>query len=892
MGNIYSAKFMHEFTNTLDSKVFQTPVHETYLLSTIKALNEMNAIIDEKTKKLYIQISEAESKQDENKIFAEYFYQFKSIFNEFSNKLQQMKTRMSMSIENKVETWKDLYEDDSYISNFDRAFSYTGYNFTHIEESDYPRLNLYKIYQKEFDYIGQLMQDTSMNASPSVRLKIIASVCNNFAGASKDKNWIKNLIQDMVDIDEKEITRSYSECIYNALRDKYEINVDKGMLYTCKENLSDYEDVIDAASKLCDDLLYELDKVAENISSYLFRNQDNKLKIKTDTDGIIDRDYRLDSYSMNQLDLFMKNKIRQMKKVLNVFAIAVGIKFDTAVDYIEQNIEILKTAKMYDPENTGEPEIEEDVENNDDDFEGDDDHEETPDEDDFEGAENHEEEPESEETPDEDDFDDDDFEFGGSDDEGKEMIEEEPEETTEPTEESEPSSDEPIEQDSEEFSEAYLFEAELFELEMMVDEYEMYMSISEALLLEGDPPAGNGGGGGNSGGNNGGNNSGGNSGGNDGGNNSGGNNQQNNNQGQNNQNNSSNVKKLANKAGDPNWFQRIIAKIKELWEKFKKKFLDKTKEKVEFLKNNKKYIFGKKVTAQAGLKYTPRFNLDQYLGIPDLNYNDANMQKNLDDDDTFIQAYFSQFYKDLSSDDKDLGLADAIKKTILGDAQETTNADKLKTSVEDAYNYCMKHESYVNRINNTMNILYKAEKVAKDISKVDGETIEDDNNSSQNEASYYFMEFDGAKVTKDNTKVNRVKRYFNICARALAAYMTVCDNLFAEMYEYCKWYVQTVRSGGAASNNQGDGNNGGNQGDGNNGGNQGDGNNGGNNGGNQGDGNNGGNQGGNKGQGSSSTSRNKLQKAGDRIKQAAQNLKQNYNNKKNNKNNKKNNKKK
>ena len=284
MSNIYSAKFMLEASTTLESKVFRRSVNETYLFSAMKALHEMNALIDDKTKILYTQINEAESKEDENKLFAEYFYQFKSIFSEFANKMQQLKSRMTIAIENKVETWEELYKDDEYISDFDKQFSFSGYNFPHIEESDYPRLNLYKIYQKEFDYIGQLMQDTSMNASPSVRLKIIASVCNNFAGAARDKNWIKNLIQDMVDIDEKEITRSYSECIYNALRDKYDINVDKGMLYTCKENLADYEDVIEAASRLCDDLLRELDKVAENISSFLFRNKDKKLVIKNDTD--------------------------------------------------------------------------------------------------------------------------------------------------------------------------------------------------------------------------------------------------------------------------------------------------------------------------------------------------------------------------------------------------------------------------------------------------------------------------------------------------------------------------------------------------------------------------------------------------------------------------------
>lgn len=244
MSNIYSVKYMHETYTTLESKVFKKSVNETYLFSNMNILHEMNNIIDNNTKKMYLQINEAESKEDENKIFAEYFYQFKSVFENYSNKLRELKSRMVIAIENKVETWEDLFKDDEYISHFDKQFSYSGYNFLHMDDSNYPRLHLQKYYQKEFDYIAQLMQDTTMNASPSVRLKIIATVCNNFAKCSGDKNWIKELIQDMVDIDEKEITRSYSECVYNALRDKYDINVDKGMLYTCKENLSDYEDVI------------------------------------------------------------------------------------------------------------------------------------------------------------------------------------------------------------------------------------------------------------------------------------------------------------------------------------------------------------------------------------------------------------------------------------------------------------------------------------------------------------------------------------------------------------------------------------------------------------------------------------------------------------------------
>ena len=345
MSVIYSAKYMTEANTSLADQVLRKPVNETYLFSAIELLREMNSTIDKKTKELYIQIAEAESKEDENKLFATYFYQFKTIWQCFADKLEQMKSRMVMSVENKVETWEDLVKDDTYITTFNKEFSYSGYEFCHMNEHDYPRLNLYKIYQKEFDYLGQLMQDTGIGASPSAKLKVIASVSNNFTNNANNQQWILDLVKDMVDVDEKEYSRSYSEQIYHALRDAHEFTVNREMLYTCKEALSDYEDAVDAAVRMCNNLIAELNKVSEEITSYLFRNKDNKLKIKTDTDGIIDRDYRLDTYSMNQLDLFMKNKVTQMKKVLNVFSIAIGIKFDTVVDYIDQNIKILQIAK-------------------------------------------------------------------------------------------------------------------------------------------------------------------------------------------------------------------------------------------------------------------------------------------------------------------------------------------------------------------------------------------------------------------------------------------------------------------------------------------------------------------------------------------------------------------
>ena len=773
MSNIYSAKFMHEASTTLESKVFKRPINETYLFSSINALREMNNIIDEKTKKLYIQISEAESKEEENKLFAEYFYQFKSVFEEYSNRLQQMKSRMVIAIENKVETWEDLYKDDTYISCFDKQFSYSGYNFHHVNEDDYPRLNLYKLYNKEFDYIGQLMQDTSMSASPSARLKIIATVCNNFAKTSGDKNWIKDLVRDMVDVDEKEITRSYSECIYNALRDKYYINVDKGMLYTCKEALCDYEDVIDAASDLCDDLLHDLEKVAENVSSFLFRNQDNKLKIKTDTDGIIDRDYRLDTYSMNQLDLFMKNKINQIKKLLNVYSVAIGIKFDTAVDYIDQNIEILKMAKTYDSNKEAE-----DTEEPNPDTEPTDDGEDT-------GV----EEPETSDEPEmPEDGNDDDFEFGNDDsDEGEEPIEEEPEDDDfgnfGDDEEPEMGND-VMDGESGDFEEAYLFESELFELEMMCNEYEMHQAITEALLLEADEAK---------------------------------------KEEPQEQPKTSELRKIANKAKDPNFFQKIIAKIKELWEKFRKKFFDKTKEQVDFIRKNQKYL-DTQITGTAKIKYLPNFDLFEKITIPDLNY--SSMQKQLESEENFCKQYFNDIYEEGRS------IADVMKEKVLREEEAVKfmesqpladNGEKdikeitKALSITKARDFCLGYEKLMNKLNSQMNLLNKAEKVARDISKVPDtapakpEEKPADNNTQNNaqgqnpqpqnaatyfdDYHYYFNEFSGSSTEENSEKRDGLKLYFNVCTRVIAAEMTVANLLFSEMYGYCSWWIMRAKGG-------------------------------------------------------------------------------------------------
>ena len=739
MSNIYSAKFMNEASATLAEKVFKRPVNETYLFSTLNMLREMNSTINESTEKLYAQIAIAESKEAENKIFADYFYQFKNIFQDFSNKVNEMKSRMIISIENKVETWDDLIKDDNYIACFDKEFSFSGYNFSHVESADYPRLNLYKIYQKEFDYLGHLMQDNSIDASPSAKMKVIATVCNNFATTSGDKSWIRSLICDMVDMDEKEVARSYSECIYNALRDKYDITVDKGMLYTCKESLVDYEDVIDAAAKMCDDLLSDLDKVAENISSYLFRNEDKKLKIKTDTDGIIDRDYRLDTYSMNQLDLFLKNKINQIKKVLNVYSIALSIKFDTAVDYIQQNIDILKMAKEYNSDNT--------IEDTSNQVGGVEDEEDNDMIDDVENGVEPEAEPKDGEVPeekplDEPETDNDDVEFNGEDDvEGKESIEEEPDDLDDVDD-----ANDVIDYEGEDFEESYLFESELFELEMMQEAYAMHSKVLLELEAEAEKPADNAGTPAST----------------------------------ENKSDTPNLQKVADKA---NAWQKIIEKLIALWNKFKEAVFERTKAKIEYLKKNEKLLVTGRVQGEVKLEYSADIDkLKNMKNIPDLNY--GALEADLVDEDTYINKYFSEYKQDGKS------ISDAIKDMYLGKPIENAvSLEKVQPTIEEARDFCINYPEKAGKLKAQMDIIEKAQRVAKNVSNVQ-------ESATNNDFNQYFTEMEA----KDNSadKAKKLTLYFRVCSQVLAAEMTVYQKWFNELYKFCKWYIKAAGGGSDA----------------------------------------------------------------------------------------------
>lgn len=788
MSNTFNFKYIMENSPSIEKEVIKDTIRESYLNTTIAALQEMNTAINRNTKELYSSISEAESKSDENKLFAEYFYQFKDIFTKFVNCISDMRDRLIINLDNLTDNNTDLIEDSQYISDYTGSFTYSGWEFKELSNPHFPKMNLREIYQKDFDYLGKVMQDKGINASPTERIKIIASVCNEFSKCGKDGKWLKKMLDEMIDEDDDD--KPVSELLYKAFREKKDIEVDKGVLYSSREELMNIEEYKNQITMMCNSLIGDIQFIAEDISSYFFRNKENKLHIKTPTDGVIDRDYRLDTYSMNQVDIFMKSKTSQITKVLNIYDMALGIKIDAIVDSINQSKDILRCVKE---NNCCEDEVDDDT-IDDDSSENDeiqmDDGPEQPD-DNLDGVEDNaddnnpvpDEDPESKLTDDDiknvPSFGDDDFVYGA--------FGQEPEQAPVP------------DQEDDNIEECALFEASLFELQLMYENYEMDRSIRMNILNEADDDkntvqTNSDGGEKESTGSDQGNDS------KPSGDNNGG-------------DNDNNKKEESNEnVKTPMWLS-LMRKLSELWKKFKEIVIVQSKRKISYLKENEGKLKKQLQINNITLKYTPKIDVLQKITVPEL---DA-VKNSLEDEATLLKSIKSTNLAniDVGSD----SITDAIQKVVLGEEQTGSTLPggqpkPLSITVMQAYEFCTKtYTESINEIQKSTKTLEKAQDraIAAAKGKINESSLIDD----------YFMEMDVSKASsmsdnKENEKEVRKQNknnfdvYFKVCSNILSAKMSTYQKLFNELYSYCKYYIGQVAKGNNTgdSDNSGDSSNG------------------------------------------------------------------------------------
>ena len=341
MSNLFNVSRMLE---SYSPDIIKTLPLVTYLSESLNILRSTDEQVFEETSKLYSSVLEADSRKAENVKFAEFFKEYQSIINDYIIKIQGLASEFSINVETFADANKDILDDNSGAANIVSTVTYKGAKYAHLLDPEVPDIEPYKAFKKEFAFIGKLMQDLGPIGSEDQKAQIIATVCNNLTKEIID-GWLEKIVEKITDCDDcgKE---GYAKAIYKTFvpEPSVDMSIDIGLVKQSKLDISNYRGYIDSISKSVDQFTDGLSKIASEVGSMFFRNQDHKLPIKTDVDGIEDKTYRLNDYSFNQMNMFISTKISQISELCNLYMVAIGIKMDCIMKYLQQCKDIINTA--------------------------------------------------------------------------------------------------------------------------------------------------------------------------------------------------------------------------------------------------------------------------------------------------------------------------------------------------------------------------------------------------------------------------------------------------------------------------------------------------------------------------------------------------------------------
>lgn len=323
--------------------IIKTLSFHTYLGESLDILRNMDEQVFTETSKLYSSVLEADSKKTENIKFAEFFKEYQSIINNYILKIQAMASEFAINVETFADANKDILDDNSN-ANIVSTITYKGAKYSNLLDSEVPDIEPYKVFKKEFAFIGKLMQDLGPIGSEDQKAQIIATVCNNLTKEIND-GWLDKIIEKITGSDDCK-REDIARVIYKIFVPEPSIDmpIDIGLVKQSKLDIANYRGYIDSISKSVIRFTDELSKIASEVGSMFFRNQDHKLPIKTDIDGVEDKTYRLNDYSFNQMNMFISTKITQISELCNLYMIAIGIKMDCIIKYLQQCKDIIDTA--------------------------------------------------------------------------------------------------------------------------------------------------------------------------------------------------------------------------------------------------------------------------------------------------------------------------------------------------------------------------------------------------------------------------------------------------------------------------------------------------------------------------------------------------------------------
>ena len=316
----------------------------SYLDNAVDILRSTDEHIFEETGKLYSSVLEADSRKGENVKFADFFKDYQKTINDFILKIQAMASEFSVNLETFADANTDILDGNNMSYNVMATVPYKGVEYKHLLDANVPDIDPYKVYKKEFAFIGKLLQDLGPIGSEDQKAHIIATVCNNLSKEIND-GWLDKIVEKITDCDDCGKS-GYAKAIYKKFvpNPSVDMEIDIGLVKQSKLDILNYKQYIACIVQSVTEFTSKLSKIADEVGSMFYRNQDHKLPIKTDVDGVEDRTYRLDDYSFSQMNMFMSTKISQITELCNLFMIAISIKMDCIMKYMYQCKDIIDTA--------------------------------------------------------------------------------------------------------------------------------------------------------------------------------------------------------------------------------------------------------------------------------------------------------------------------------------------------------------------------------------------------------------------------------------------------------------------------------------------------------------------------------------------------------------------
>lgn len=762
---------------------------EIYMESCFSYINEFNKNFNNETKILYNAIQEAEDRASENEAMCEYMCSIEKATNNLINKVNDMVSRFIIKIDNMVDAESDFINNNELISKY-KPFSYRFYKFEKIDDPSYPKMNPLSIYNKEFDYIGQLMQDLGPAATNQAKLGVIATVYNkltNGCSGSISKKCIKDILNDDCEISK------FAHELYEEFKDDdpKDITVDKSRLYDIKLSLTNYQQLVNSGVSCAENLTKQFSQITKSINDIICGNKKNNLKIDSPTDGIKNTTYKLDTYTMNQLDLFMKCKVNQLTEMINIYIIALSVKLDAIVDYFDQCKDIIKTAEMNCSceENPNDDSMQDNNTNNIDTYD-DNQENQTDSEDDLENGENDSDNDLSSDDKNETESSDDEYELGDMESSDSDI----PDDDENTTSESEPSDSESKDSTSLEDAadslpdldndvndvkeacdrfESYMKDY-LYEMNIMCSLYENFNVFDDILDYvteeekDANATAAN-----------------------------------DNDKPEPQQQKSSVIGKDAIKKTKMSIWKGLVNKTAEVWNKFKTNMIANIYEKkIGYLDKNKKLIAQKALNFEPdSKKLMPIIHEDKLnIKIPDLNF--ASLEKDLVDEDTFFANHFKEIHRD-----KDQSVSEAVKNSIVSATEYYHNMNQLDPM--KLYEFCKKIPKIVDELSKNTQIMDKGRRNAENIAK----TLGEQSSLFEDTMLMYFNEFDtksekeeqdekNGKESGSDDKSSKLIVYFKTCGTVMVAEMNACNRIFKEYYAYLKYHIKKHGGDDSQDDNQ------------------------------------------------------------------------------------------